>query len=384
MSFSKVDPQADFPALEREVLQFWADRGIFEKRRQLNTGKPTWSFLDGPITANNPMGVHHAWGRTYKDVFNRYFAMTGHELRYQNGFDCQGLWVEVEVEKELGLKSKRDIENLVPGDREASVAKFVQLCKDRVDKFARVQTDQSVRLGMWMDWDRTDADWAKPVDERKSYFTMSNENNYTIWSFLKKCHGKGLIYRGYDAMPWCGRCGVGLSEQEMKEGYKLIEHRAAFVRFPLRNRPNENLLVWTTTPWTLTSNVGAAINPDLVYLKVQLKGETYYVSKGAFKLDRMAGGGDDEGEPAEASAGPKKSKKPWLDGVPHLKSIEQLFKEKAGKDGFVIAGEVKGEELLGWEYDGPFDDLPAQQAESGYPAEVARVVRAQNWAPPKP
>ncbi|MEO2092070.1 MAG: class I tRNA ligase family protein, partial [Gemmataceae bacterium] len=144
------------------------------------------------------------------------------------------------------------------------------------------------------------------------------------------------------------------------------------------------LLVWTTTPWTLTSNVGAAINPDLVYLKVQLKGETYYVSKGAFKLDRMAGGGDEEGEPAEASAGSKKSKKPWLDGVPHLKSIEQLFKEKAGKDGFTIAGEVKGEELLGWEYDCPFDDLPAQQAESGYPAEVARVVRARNWAPPKP
>lgn len=384
MSFSKVDPQADFPALEREVLQFWADRGIFQKRRDMNIGKPTWSFLDGPITANNPMGVHHAWGRTYKDVFNRFFAMTGHELRYQNGFDCQGLWVEVEVEKELGLKSKRDIENLVPGDREASVAKFVQLCKDRVDKFARVQTEQSVRLGMWMDWDRTDADWAKPVDERKSYFTMSNENNYTIWSFLKKCHGKGLIYRGYDAMPWCGRCGVGLSEQEMKEGYKLIEHRAAFVKFPLRGRPNENLLVWTTTPWTLTSNVGAAVNPELVYLKVQLKGETYYVSKGAFKLDRMAGGeGEDEEVSREAQTSAKKSKKAWLDGVPHLKSIEQMFKEKAGKDGFTIAGEVKGEELLGWEYDGPFDDVPAQQAESGYPAEVARVVKARGWAPAK-
>jgi isoleucyl-tRNA synthetase len=398
MPFAKVDPQADFPALEREVLQFWADRGIFQKRRDMNIGKPTWSFLDGPITANNPMGVHHAWGRTYKDVFNRFFAMTGHELRYQNGFDCQGLWVEVEVEKELGLKSKRDIENLVPGDREASVAKFVQLCKDRVDKFARVQTEQSVRLGMWMDWDRTDEDWAKPVDERKSYFTMSNENNYTIWSFLKKCHERGLIYRGYDAMPWCGRCGVGLSEQEMKEGYKLIEHRAAFVKLPLRTPLSpggrgvggegdgpQYLLVWTTTPWTLTSNVGAAINPELVYLKVQLKGETYYVSKGAFKLDRMAGGegGDDEGE-VNREAKTSAKRRQWLDGVPHLKSIEQMFKEKAGKDGFVIAGEVKGEELLGWEYDGPFDDLPAQQAESGYPAEVARVVRAQNWAPAKP
>jgi isoleucyl-tRNA synthetase len=380
MSFSKVDPQADFPALEREVLQFWADRGIFEKRRQLNTGKPTWSFLDGPITANNPMGVHHAWGRTYKDVFNRYFAMTGHELRYQNGFDCQGLWVEVEVEKELGLKSKRDIENLVPGDREASVAKFVELCKARVDKFARVQTEQSVRLGMWMDWDRTDADWAKPVDERKSYFTMSNENNYTIWSFLKKCHGKGLIYRGYDAMPWCGRCGVGLSEMETKEGYKDIEHRAVFVRFPLRDRPGENLLVWTTTPWTLSSNVGAAVNPELTYLKVKLKDQVYYVAKGAFTLNRMLGSQVDEYEGDGLSATVVR-RRAWLDDVPFLKSIEQMFKEKAGKDGFSIVGEVKGADMLGWEYDGPFDDLPAQQAEYGYPAEVARVVRTQKWAP---
>ena len=142
MAFAKVDSQADFPALEREVLAFWQTERIFEKLQKQNLGKKKWSFLDGPITANNPMGVHHAWGRTYKDVFNRYFAMTGHELRYQNGFDCQGLWVEVEVEKELALKSKRDIEELVPGDREASIAKFVQLCKDRVDKFARIQTEQ--------------------------------------------------------------------------------------------------------------------------------------------------------------------------------------------------------------------------------------------------
>ena len=204
--FARVETQnVDFPALERAILDFWKEHGTFEKRKALNAGKPKWSFLDGPITANNPMGVHHAWGRTYKDAYNRYFAMTGHELRYQNGFDCQGLWVEVEVEKELKLQNKRDIENLVPGDTEASIDRFVQACKDRVNKFARVQTEQSVRLGYWMNWDRSDADWAKPPDERKSYFTMSEENNYTIWSFLKKCYEKGLIYRGYDVMPWCGR-----------------------------------------------------------------------------------------------------------------------------------------------------------------------------------
>src|SRR3954465_9246821 len=143
MPFEKVDTQSvDFPALEREVLRFWDAHAIFAQRKALNAGKPKWSFLDGPITANNPMGVHHAWGRTYKDAYNRYFAMTGHELRYQNGFDCQGLWVEVEVEKQLGLKTKRDIENLVPGDRFASIDHFVTLCKERVDKFARRQTEQ--------------------------------------------------------------------------------------------------------------------------------------------------------------------------------------------------------------------------------------------------
>jgi len=185
MGFEKVEIVVDFPAQERAILQFWENTGAFEAVRCKNQGKKPWSFLDGPITANNPMGVHHAWGRTYKDAFQRFFAMTGHELRYQNGFDCQGLWVEVEVEKELGLKSKQDIENLVPGDRFASIDRFVQLCKARVDRFARIQTQQSMRLGYWMDWDREE-DFAKPPDARRSYYTMSEENNYTIWAFLKK------------------------------------------------------------------------------------------------------------------------------------------------------------------------------------------------------
>lgn len=379
MPFEKVETQADFPALERAVLALWDRVGAFDRLREKNRNGPRWSFLDGPITANNPMGVHHAWGRTYKDAYQRYHAMLGQHLRYQNGFDCQGLWVEVEVEKELKLQSKRDIENLVPGDRDASVAKFVQLCKDRVDRFARVQTDQSIRLGYWMDWDRTDADWKKSPDDRKSYFTMSEENNYTIWSFLKKCHDRGLVYRGYDSMPWCGRCGVGISEQEIKEGYKDVEHRAVFLKLPLLDRPGENLLVWTTTPWTLTSNVGAAVNPKKTYLKVLLKGEVYYVAKGAFRLNRMESGGDEEGEPGASAPGGKR-KRAWLDGVPHLKSIEQMFKEKAGKDGYEVLGEVLGETLLGLRYAGPFDDLPAQQHPGGFPAEVAHVALQQKWA----
>ncbi len=363
MPFEKVETQkVDFPAQERAILAFWQREAIFEKLREKNRGGKPWSFLDGPITANNPMGVHHAWGRTYKDAFQRYHAMNGREVRYQNGFDCQGLWVEVEVEKEKKLTSKRDIENLVPGDRFASIAEFVRLCKERVDRFARVQTEQSIRLGYWMDWDR-DEDWAKPPDQRRSYFTMSEENNYTIWSFLKKCHQRGLIYRGYDAMPWCPRCSVGLSQMEMSEGYWLVAHRAVFVRFPLRGRPGENLLVWTTTPWTLTSNVAAAVNPQLTYVKVKHREQVYYLAKGALTAHRL----EEEFK-----------RKEWVEGVPKLKTLEQVFKEKGGLE---VVGEVSGADMIGWTYDGPFDDLPAGQHPAGYPAETAEVVLKQKWAP---
>ena len=388
MPFDPVPIHADLPAQETAILSFWDEIDAFaEASAAQNRGKPHWSFLDGPITANNPMGVHHAWGRTYKDALPcRYFAMTGHDERYQNGFDCQGLWVEVEVEKELKLRSKRDIENLVSGDRFASIDRFVQLCKERVDKYARIQTNQSIRLGYWMDWDRTDADWARPPDERKSYFTMSEENNYTIWSFLKKCHVRGLVYRGYDAMPWCGRCGVGLSQMEMHEGYQLVAHRSVFVKFPLRragsvsdrssslastpvaNAPGspESLLVWTTTPWTLSSNVAAAVNPQLTYLRVKHKDEVYYLAKGAFTVHRLE---------------EQFKRKEWVEGVPKLKTLEQSFKEKGG---YEVLGELPGAALVGWQYDGPFDELEAQGHPAGFPAEIAEVVRKQRWGPEKP
>src|SRR3954470_3512339 len=325
--FRKVDTRVDFPALERETLAFWERTHAFDRLREKNRGKPAWSFLDGPITANNPMGVHHAWGRTYKDVFQRYFAMTGRELRYQNGFDCQGLWVEVEVEKELKLQTKRDIENLVPGDRDASLARFVNLCKERVDRFAKVQTAQSIRLGYWMDWDREE-DWQRPPDQRRSYYTMSEENNYSIWAFLKKCHGRGLLYRGFDAMPWCPRCGVGLSEMEVKEGYKVVTHKSVYARFMLRDRPGEYLLVWTTTPWTLPSNVAAAVNPDLTYLKVRQKGDVYYVGKVAFtgardESDRPADLDEVDVEASSSTSPTGKKAAP-----PRAKTIESLFKER--------------------------------------------------------
>lgn len=362
MPFPKVEAHVDFSAQERATLKFWEQIRAFDRLRELRRGGPRWSFLDGPITANNPMGVHHAWGRTLKDAFQRYHAMLGQDQRWQNGFDCQGLWVEVEVERELGLRSKQDIENLVSGDRFASMDKFVSLCKERVDKFARRQTEQSIRLGYWMDWDRAE-DWDKPADQRRSYFTMSETNNYAIWGFLKKCHERNLVYRAFDSMPWCPRCAVGISQMEMHEGYKRIAHRAVFVKLPLRGRAGENLLVWTTTPWTLSSNVAAAVNPALTYVQVRHHEETYWLAKGALTAARL----EEDFKKGE-----------WVPGVPKLKPIAQVFKEKGG---YEVVRELSGKELVGWTYDGPFDELPAQEAPFGFPEPIARVVERQAWAP---
>ncbi|MDP1710794.1 MAG: isoleucine--tRNA ligase [candidate division WWE3 bacterium] len=270
VAFKKVEAMPDFPARERKILRGWYSSGLVKKYLKKNQHAPKrFSFLDGPITANNPMGVHHAWGRTYKDLFQRYKNMGGFRQRFQNGFDAQGLWVEVEVEKELGLKSKKDIENLVPGDRKASIARFVDLCKKRVQKYAGIQTEQSKRLGYFMDWGH-------------SYYTLSDDNNYTIWHFLKKCHEMGLIYKGHDSVPWCPRCGTAISQHEMlTEDYKEATHDSIYIRYPIKGKKNEFLLVWTTTPWTLPGNVAVAVDAKKDYAAATGEGSSnlYYLSE---------------------------------------------------------------------------------------------------------
>ena len=246
-TFAPLPPVPDHPALERAILARWEDEGTFFKVRDRNRGGPRFGFMDGPITANNPMGVHHAWGRTIKDVFQRYKALRGYDLRYQNGFDCQGLHVEVEVEKSLGLDSKRDIE-------EYGLAEFAERCKERVAHFAGVIAEQSKRLGMWMDWDN-------------SYFTFSDTNIEYIWRFLAEVNRRGWLYKGHRSTQWCPRCGTSLSKHEQagEENYVELEHPSLFVRFPLKEREGQSLVVWTTTPWTLPANVAAAVRPEAEY-----------------------------------------------------------------------------------------------------------------------
>jgi isoleucyl-tRNA synthetase len=357
--------------MERELLRFWEERQIFRRLRAQTAGGPRWSFLDGPITANNPMGVHHAWGRSLKDMYQRYHAMNGHALRYQNGFDCQGLWVEVEVEKSLGLGTKREI-------RDFGIENFVRACKERVLTFAARQTEQSVRLGYWCDWDDpalllalrdalADGDRTLTatlpsgltvtaraseivrklgsLEYGGSYFTFSDENNYTIWAFLKKCHNEGFLYRGHDVMPWCGRCGTGLSQMEVAEGRRITTHTSVFARFPIRGEEKTALLVWTTTPWTLTSNVAVAVNPEMTYLKVRHGDWKYYVAKGNFEHDRVQ---DLQVEGKHE--------------VHKLPSIRTILK---GSGGVEVLEELPGRDLVGLTYDGPFDELPAQNTPGG-------------------
>ncbi|MFQ5425711.1 MAG: isoleucine--tRNA ligase [Gaiellales bacterium] len=277
----------DHPALEAEILEWWEREGIFEQLRRQNEGGPTFSFIDGPITANKRMGVHHMWGRTLKDVFQRYKALRGFDQRYQNGYDCQGLWVEVGVERELGLNSKAEIE-------EYGLDRFAAKCREKVAWSADVVTQQSRRLGMWMDWG-------------SDYFTFSDTNIEYIWRFLTVVHEKGWLGQGQRSTEWCPRCGTSISQHELIGSYQDRTDPSITVRFPLVGADGESIVIWTTTPWTIPANVAAAVDPSADY--------------GRFP------NGD------------------WV-------AVERFPDEQ-------FSARVKGSELVGRTYVGPYDHLPA-------------------------
>ncbi len=245
--FSPLPDKPDHNALELEILELWERAGTFEKLRELNRGGPRFSFIDGPVTANKTLAVHTAWGRTLKDVFQRYKALQGFDQRYQNGFDCQGLWIEVGVERELGLNSKREIE-------EYGLAEFARKCREKVIWSATELTRGSRRLGQWMDWGN-------------DYFTFSDTNIEYIWRFLKLMHEKGFLYKGRRSTEWCPRCGTSISQHELTQSgvYQERTDPSLYVRLPLLDNPGEALVIWTTTPWTLPANVAAAVKPDAEY-----------------------------------------------------------------------------------------------------------------------
>jgi isoleucyl-tRNA synthetase len=245
MMFASLPDKPDHDALERAILELWDREGIFEQLRAKNADGPRFSFIDGPVTANKTLAVHTAWGRTLKDVFQRYKALRGYHQRYQNGFDCQGLWIEVGVERELGFNSKREIE-------EYGLEAFARKCREVVEWSSAELTKGSIRLGQWMDWGR-------------DYFTFSDTNIEYIWRFLKIVHERGWLYRGHRPTEWCPRCGTSISAHELAGSYIDREDPSLSVRFPLLDRPGEAVVIWTTTPWTLPANVAAAVQPEADY-----------------------------------------------------------------------------------------------------------------------
>ncbi len=295
----KFDTKYSFVENEKEIIGFWKENDCFHKLKAKNENGPKYRFIDGPITANNAMGIHHVWGRTLKDTFIKYHAMKGCDTHYRNGFDSQGLWVEVEVEKELGFKTKHDIEAY-------GLDKFTDKCIERVKRCSAIITEQSERLGQWMDWDN-------------SYFTYTDENITGIWAFLKKCDEGGWIKQIYKPMPWCSRCGTSLSEHEMTGSYKEIEHEAVFFKLPIKGT-NDYILVWTTTPWTLSANVALAVNAEMTYVRLHVEGEDHdYVTS------------------------------------------ENYFKQKfEGKEGVTLLASFKGTELEGLEYETCFPEMEEQ------------------------
>src|SRR5258706_3396240 len=305
--FELVEKNVNFPEFKKKLLSDWYKKGVVKKSlNRKKTSKKYFSFIDGPITANNPMGVHHAWGHTYKDLWRRFKNMQGFNQIFQNGFDAQGLWVEVEVEKELGFTNKKDIEKF-------GVAKFVQLCRDRVKKYSGIQTEQTKRLGNFMDWDH-------------SYYTLSDDNNYMIWTFLKRCFENAWIYKGHESVPWCPRCETAISQHEMlTEDYNVINHQSVYLAFPIVGQSEEYLLVWTTTPWTVPANIAVAVDSELDYSLVEVGKRKYWIAKDS--KDRVV-----------------------------------------DKEDHKVLKTVKGSKLVGLRYTGAFDDLP----------KVAEVAKGKN------
>ncbi|HEX5937827.1 MAG TPA: class I tRNA ligase family protein, partial [Actinomycetota bacterium] len=256
--FRAVDPKVRFPELERRVLAFWDEAGVFHRSIARREGAPEWVFYDGPPTANARPHIGHAVTRTFKDVFPRYRTMTGHLVHRKAGWDCHGLPVEIEVEKEIGTSGKRDIEAY-------GVAAFNERCRESVRRYVRDWEDLTRRIGFWIDMD-------------DAYWTMDPAYVESVWWSLKRLHERGLLVEADKVTAYCPRCGTALSDAEVALGYASTEDPSISVRFPIVEASDPSLvetslLVWTTTPWTLPANTGVAVAPDAPYAVAERDGE---------------------------------------------------------------------------------------------------------------
>ena len=257
MSFRAIPAAVDLPAVEHSILKFWRDNSIFEKTVAAREGAPTWTFYEGPPTANGMPGTHHIEARVFKDLFPRFHTMKGKQVTRKAGWDCHGLPVEIAVEKELGFSGKGDIEKY-------GIAPFNDKCRESVQRHVSAFTDMTDRMGFWVDFD-------------EAYWTMSPEYVESVWWSLKEIWKKGLLVQDHRVAPYCPRCGTGLSDHELAQGYETVTDPSVFVRFPITSGDlavlKASLLVWTTTPWTLVSNTAIAVHPDVEYVAIEVTEE---------------------------------------------------------------------------------------------------------------
>ncbi len=276
--FSPVDTKQSFPELEERVLARWRQDDVFARQISNREGAEIWSFYEGPPTANGRPGSHHVLARVFKDVYPRYKAMCGYQVPRKAGWDCHGLPVELEVEKQLGISSKQEIE-------EFGIAEFNQRCRESVFEYVEEWNRLTERIAFWVDLDHP-------------YVTLEDDYIESVWWSLRRLYDDDRLYEGHKVVPYCPRCGTALSSHEVALGYEDVEDPSIYVRFPLVGGEDESLLIWTTTPWTLPGNVAVAVAPDVTYARVELEGETVILAEplvekvlgeGAKLLDTFAG-----------------------------------------------------------------------------------------------
>jgi isoleucyl-tRNA synthetase len=257
--FKQISDKVSLPDLEKDVLEYWQKNGIFEKSIQARQGAPDFTFYEGPPTANGKPGIHHVFARTIKDLVCRYRTMRGFQVHRKAGWDTHGLPVEIEVEKKLGLKHKGEIETY-------GVARFNAECRKSVFEYKGMWEDLTTRMGYW-------------VDMQHPYITCENEYIESVWWALDRYFKEGLIYQGFKVQLYCPRCGTPLSSHEVSLGYRDVQDPSVYVKAKVKGEENTYFLVWTTTPWTLISNVGLAVGADVEYVKVRYKKDQLILAK---------------------------------------------------------------------------------------------------------